>query len=115
VCLRIASAEAQRSLLGRSAADHRVDYRNAGQLTAPAAGLTEPEPSDTLKTAAAIGVAMLSASFARGKFRHPLRSGGAGQPLLQAVEVKINHRGCIEGQQLAHRQPADDGKSERLA
>src|ERR1019366_8997312 len=40
---------------------------------------------------------------------HPL------PPMLQAVEVKVDHRGGEQGQYLAHHQPADDGDAQRAA
>src|SRR5262252_3530421 len=36
-----------------------------------------------------------------------------GEPLAQAIKVKVNHRRRVEREQLAEQQPADDGDSER--
>src|SRR5215469_12029823 len=39
----------------------------------------------------------------------------AARPQPEPVEVEIDDGGCVEGQELAHQQPADDRKPERAA
>jgi hypothetical protein len=48
-------------------------------------------------------------------FGHGSLVPAAAQPSLQAIEIKIDHRGRVEGQELAERQAADRGVAERLA
>src|SRR6267378_556063 len=44
---------------------------------------------------------------------HARRAVGATEPAGEAFEIKINDRGCVEGQPLREQQPADDRDAER--
>ena len=61
----------------------------------------------------------LHASRARRLRAAQAHGGGAGtqaqHPEAQPVEIQVDDRGGVEGEQLADDQPADDGDAERAA
>src|SRR5665213_4307922 len=50
-----------------------------------------------------------------GRTRRSAAAPSAHTPMPEAVEIEVHHRRGVEGQDLAQRQSADDGDSERMA